>query len=481
MVKYRILNPIFFAIILMALTLSSCKDWLSIEPENDLIKEKFWTKTADVEGALAATYDAFRNGAINSFAWGEVRADLVVFGDQKGNYNRIASSDINPSNEAIRWTDYYKTINLANTLMYYDKVVFEKDKTFTQEMKDGIDAEALFLRSLSYFYLIRVWKDVPLVLEPSLSDTSSLFLRNISEKEVVQQIIKDLLVAKDLAYTTQYKNDAAHPGYFNGRANKYSIMTLLADVYLWDEQYQNCIDYCDSVSNSGLFSLEPSETWFNLYNPGNSPVESIFEIQYNDNLPDQENPLYEDFLFNNQISYGLITQSLFNIEDLRAQWGGIFKYLGITINNPVERSRSQRDGNFIYYRFADILLMKAEAATELNNFALANEMLRQTIERALLSHVEIVVKDDLRKAILDERGREFLMEGKRWFDLLRAAKRNNFAKKQIIIDMILAGADIKRQAVLKTKVFDTMSYYLPIAERDIQYNPNLKQNSFYNR
>jgi hypothetical protein len=382
MVKYRILNPIFFALILMALALSSCKDWLSIAPENDLIKEKFWTKKQDVDGALAATYDAFRDGAVKSFVWGELRADLVVFGSDKGNYNRIAASDINASNGEIKWENYYKTINLANTLMYYDKQVFEKDKTFTQKIKNGVDAEALFLRSLSYFYLVRVWKDVPLVLTPSISDTSKLFLKKTQEDTVVTQIINDLLIAKDLAYTTEYRNDAAHPGYFNGRANKYSIMALLADVYLWDQQYQKCIDYCDSVSNSGLFSLESSDNWFNIYYPGNSPREAIFEIQYNDKL-NQVNPLYNDFLFNDQITFGTITTSLFDREDLRL-FGGDLKYLATSVSggNVVGRSSSQRDGHFIYYRYADILLMKAEAATELNNLPLGNEMVKQTMERS---------------------------------------------------------------------------------------------------
>jgi len=92
-----------------------------------------------------------------------------------------------------------------------------------------------------------------------------------------------------------------------------------------------------------------------------------------------------------------------------------------------------------------------------------------------------LVKKDLRKALQDERGREFVVEGKRWFDLLRAAKRNHFENKQLIIDMILSGADIKQQAILRTKVYDTMSYYLPIPEHEIIYNQNLVQNPFYNR
>jgi hypothetical protein len=90
-------------------------------------------------------------------------------------------------------------------------------------------------------------------------------------------------------------------------------------------------------------------------------------------------------------------------------------------------------------------------------------------------------KVTLRDALLDEKGREFLFEGKRWFDLLRAAKRNKFQNKQIIIDMILSGADIKQQAILKTKVYDTLSYYLPIAERELIYNQNLVQNPYYDR
>ncbi|MGE5395044.1 MAG: RagB/SusD family nutrient uptake outer membrane protein [Candidatus Saccharibacteria bacterium] len=481
MVKYRIFNPLFLAVIMVAMTLSSCKDWLSITPENDLIKEKFWTKREDVDGALAATYNAFRSGAKKSFMYGEVRADLAVFGDQQADWNRIAASDINSTNGAINWKEYYKTINLANTLMYYDNEVLKRDKTFTQEMKDGVDAEALFLRSLSYFYLVRVWKDVPLVLEPSISDTTKLFLPKSTEKEVLHQIINDLLKAKDMAYTTQFQDK---PTYFKGRANKYSIMALLADVYLWDQQYQKCIDYCDSVKNTGLFSLETFDNWFNIYNPGNSMSESIFEIQFNDNLDNQENPMYDDLFFkSNQLTFGRIMTSILDKEDLRMIGSNkpIWKYIGVNYNSMVTRTSSQRDGHMIYYRYADILLMQAEAYTELGNLQMGNEMLRQTMERAGLSLVDLSIKDDLRKAILDERAREFIIEGKRWFDLLRAAKRNHFEKKQIIIDMILAGADIQRQAILRTKVFDTMSYYLPIPEHDLLYNPALKQNPFYDR
>lgn len=485
--KYRINRPITFAILLMTFVLSSCNDWLSIAPENDLIKEKFWTKREDVDGALAATYNAFRNAALQSFILGEVRADMVTFGDQFGNYQSIAGSDINPTNSAVNWQNYYKAINLANTLMFYNKQVFEKDKTFTQKMMDGVDAEALFIRSLSYFYLVRLWKEVPVVLEPSISDTSALFLSKSSEKVVINQIINDLLKAKDMAYTTEFRNDAVHPKYFNGRANKYAIMALLADVYLWDQQYQNAANYCDSITNTNLFSLEPYDTWFSLYNPGNSAKESIFEIQFDDNLESQENPMYYNLIVGSgstQMRPSVYYSSIFTKEDLRTcgVFGSIWKYAGVNLNSTVPRTSSQRDANIIYYRYADILMIKAEALTELNRLSEANELVRQVAERAGMVHVEIIVKEDLRKAVLNERAREFVIEGKRWFDILRAAKRNRFEKKQIIIDMILAKAsDVKMQAVLKTKVYDTMSYYLPIPEHELRYNPNLVQNPYYDR
>jgi len=488
MKKYNIYHPVNFAILLIAFSLSACKDYLTIAPENSLIKDKFWTKTDDVYSSLAATYNAFRDASLASFIWGELRADLVTFsGGATADYQKIAASDINPTNPKINWASYYKTINLANTLMYYDDAVFEKDKTFTQKMKDGVEAECLFLRSLSYFYLVRVWKDVPLVIEPSISDTANLYPAKSEEKVVIKQIIKDLLKAKDLAYTTEFRTDGSPEWSFYGRANKYAIMSLLADVYLWDEQYQNCINYCDSVTNSGLYALEDNSTWFNLYFPGNSPVEGIFELQFDDNLEGQENPIYYDLIKlpkggEMKLNTKNIT-TLFTKDDLRMMDANtpLWKWQGTDANTSVSRSGNQRSANFIYYRYADIVLMKAEAAIELDDYSTANTLIREIADRAGISYVDVTVKKDLRKALLDEKGREFVVEGKRWFDLLRGAKRNDFENKQLIIDMILSGADIKKQAVLRTKVYDTMSYYLPIQEHEIIYNQNLVQNPFYNR
>lgn len=481
---FKIKSSVIIAVILVIIGFSSCKDWLTVAPEDKLVKEKFWQKTDDVYSALSATYDAMRGASLNSLILGEVRADLITFsGSSVSNYVLIGQSNISPTNPAVNWEDYYKAINLANTLMYYNKDVYGKDQTFTKEMLDAVDGEALFIRSLAYFYLVRLWKDVPLVIQPSISDTNNIYIEKSKETAVTQQIIDDLLVAKDMVYTTEFKGK---PEFF-GRANKYAVMALLADVYLWREEYSKCIEYCDAIMGSGLYGLENNETFFRSFYPGNSEVESIFEFQYDDALDNQENPVYYNLItVYGATQCGLNSRNVNQIllrEDAR-NFGGrtaTWKYQGKDALGLINRTGTERDANWNLYRYADIMLMKAEASIELGDFETANALIRETLLRAGMPYEENFELETMRQALLDEKGREFLLEGKRWFDLLRAAKRDKFANKQIIINMILSGADIKQQAILRTKVYDTLSYYLPVAEHELIYNQNLVQSPYYDR
>ncbi len=286
-----------------------------------------------------------------------------------------------------------------------------------------------------------------------------------------------------MAYTTEFLGT----NYFYGRANRYSILALLADVYLWDEQYQKCIDACTEIENSGFYGLEPLESFFNVYYPGNSKVESIMEFQYDDDLESQDNPIYGQLIPTSGSPACEIDDNKLNMlmtkEDPRMfqGQGAVWKYAGKDALGLIPRTANERSANWIIYRYADVLFMRAEAEIELNHLGEANSYIREVPGRVGAEYQEVYIKEDLRQALLDERGAEFLLEGKRWFDLLRAAKRNNFANKQIIIEMILSGADVKQQAILKTKVYDTLSYYLPVLQRELDYNQNLEQNPYYDR
>jgi hypothetical protein len=274
-------------------------------------------------------------------------------------------------------------------------------------------------------------------------------------------------------------------------------MALLADVYLWNQQYQKSMDYCDSIINSGLFSLMPSDTWFTIYNPGNSN-ESIFELQcLDDGTADQINPLfkgiapsYATFINLNSGGSGLgFSKKFANLftdeSDIRTCNGNSpkWKYIGITVDGELTRSPvNQRDLNIIYYRYADVLLMKAEDLNELGRVSDALDYVTKTYERAVGQPITGTTdQTEMRSIILTERAKEFILEGKRWFDLLRTAKRNNFQNKKDLIQVILDNADARSQDVLRSKVNDTMMYYLPVPYNELQRNKNLTQNPFYER
>ena len=462
----------FLAIIILISVCSSCNDWIDIEPENALIKQEFWKTKSDLMSVLASAYDATRGTTEKSFNLGEVRADFIS--NDANDYYDIGINNISTTNGAVKWADYYKAINLANTVKYYAPIVSETDLTLTPEIVGEIDAEMVFLRSLNYFYLVRIWKDVPLVLNPTISDTVNFFTPKSNEAVVLKQIVSDLKNAIPRA-----SQDATE----KGRANKYAIQALLADVLLWNENYTECINYCDAIINSGLFGLEPIATWFSLYYPGNSQIESIFEIQYNDKLDQQENPIY--FSTSTYTNY-LDRMGFDQVIDIRycGGKGPFWKITGKdeTGSNSKRRTSNQYDANFIYYRYADILFIKAEALAELGNFDEANKLVQDIAERAGAIYTPMYSLNVFRSSLLAERGREFGAEGKRWFDVLRFAKKGNFKDTKFLKDMMLSKArDAQELAVIKTKVVDTMSYYLPIHEDELKFNRNLVQNPFYDR
>jgi starch-binding outer membrane protein, SusD/RagB family len=147
-----------------------------------------------------------------------------------------------------------------------------------------------------------------------------------------------------------------------------------------------------------MYDLEPTETMFNIYYPGNSPLESIIELQYNDALDNQENPLYNTLV---PVSGGggaeIDTRTLALImarEDLRhfQTKEAIWKYRGKDALGLVNRAQTERDANWIIYRYADIVLMQAEAAIELNNFDVANNWIRETFYEPVCLMKKILTK-----------------------------------------------------------------------------------------
>jgi len=140
--------------------------------------------------------------------------------------------------------------------------------------------------------------------------------------------------------------------------------------------------------------------------------------------------------------------------------------------------------HWFIYRYSDILLMEAEAYAWSNKGAEALQIINdlRLKRNALITTEEAPASDDPEKIseyILRERSREYAYEGKRWFDMLRIAKRNNYKQLYLMIAIIAEVAPVDRQQYIINKYRDTRSHYLPINQNDLILDKNLVQNPFY--
>lgn len=470
----------------------SCSDWMNLVPPQGLIREEYWHTKEDVEAVLMSAYESLRGLDATLFKLGEIRADLVT-GDkqQSTDDQKIMEGNIYPDNGLCNWASFYKVINFCNEVIKNAPEVQNVDDTFTDYQLQGFLSEAYFLRALTYFYLVRVFKDVPFITEPTETDDAEFYFSK-TDGDVILESIKN-----DLVDTRPYITTDGHPTIVEnkGRATKAAIDALLADIALWQFDYEAVIEHVTKIQTSNKYKLLLSSEWFELYFPGNS-IESIFELQFNDDL-NQKNGMYgiTEHDANNydpsdkaiQLFGKDYTRELIRGEDASIKKYGdddfiIWKYVGRAPDGNSSRPSSiEGSCNFIIYRYADVLLMKAEALSQLGRFNEALQILNVIRNRAdvpplSLANSEIAYED----AILEERALELAFEGKRWFDLLRMGRRNNFNRKTKLIDILVSNVPSTQKRILATKLTNPLGWYLPIYEDEIERNKNLVQNPYYN-
>lgn len=491
----------FYKISLLFLVFSSfisCDKHLDLKPEDGTVRQEFWNTKEDVQAAVIGCYGAMLNqppGVSDRpltdylFMWGELRADMVLPTEYASTDERdISRMNILATNPITSWAAVYRVINYCNTVLEFAPGVMEKDPTFKQEELDGYMAEALAIRSYLYFTLARTFGDVPLKLDATLSDTDNFQIPTSPQMDVLQQVASDLEEAESMAKTS-YGSNAQN----KGRFTKYSINAMQADVYLWLEDYSKAVDACNKVINSGNYALIPANnSWFNtVFAEGNSS-ESIFELQYSlNNL----SPFYDMFLEHPRYTASArVMEEVFGInfqdpleQDIRGDRASlvatnneIYKFTGLTEKH--RKGRGESDTHWFLYRYADVLLMKAEALNQLGDGEAALALVQQVRERA--NALEMTERNPTDKAgitdyILEERAREFAFEGKRWFDVLRNAKRNNYERLDILLTMAAYSAPSDLQQSILAKLRDPNSHYLPIYYYELYANKALEQNPFY--
>jgi hypothetical protein len=479
----------------------SCDEWLYLEPEDGIIREDFWKSEEDVHAAVMGCYASLLGNTSGTsgysipellFLWGEIRADMVLMYRLRTDFFYIMNGDILQDNGVCRWNQFYRTINFCNTILEFAESVRAIDPSFTAESLKQYESEVLALRALMYFYLTRTFDEVPVILSASTSDNQKFIVPKSPRGAVLNQIKSDLRLAEESAPVTYGDINSD-----KGRITKYTINAIQADVYLWCNQYDSCIIACDKVINSGRFGLVQSGAfWFStLYGTGNSS-EGIFELQFSQS---KLNPYYYMFKTNKYLMASPETLEEFfpfdeNIlpdsADIRGDGASykssdnytIWKYIGKDKNYI--RSQNESYAHFIVYRYAEILLFKAEALIQQGNAEDALSLIHMIRKRANASSntdIEGGTTDirSLTDFLLAERTREFAYEGKRWFDVLRIAKRNHYERKDIMINMVIRSAPIEKQITIINKYQDTLSHYLPIFYTELDANPELVQNPFY--
>ncbi len=486
-------------VLLMSLATLSCNDWLYLEPQDTIIVEEFWQSKEEVHSAAMGIYSSMiSDHPYLLFKWGEVRGEMV----KSNNYNDftyINNGDILPTLSLMKWAPLYRTINYCNNLLEKAPGVLELDDSFTQELLDQYRSEAYAIRGLMYFYLARYYGEVPLILEATLSDDQDLQVAKSKQSVIFKQIEADLAYAESLAVESfeDVEND-------KGRITKAAINAIQADLYLWTNDYDKSIEAADKVINSGKFGLVPfGEMWLNtLFHQTNS-IEGIFELQYSTQYL---NPFYTLFNYNRTFFANAdIMETYFPIDiylptdsaDIRGDRGSfrssrnykLWKYIGL--NRDEEKGDDEATSNFILYRYADVLLLKAEALAmrgDGDDYEQSLALIKKIRARAKASAVtqnildgEIITQQGLISYIVNERAREFMFEGKRWLDVLRNARRNNYERMDLIETMVISGAPYNRLQTILSKYQDTLSHYYPIPQSDINAGyPVLVQNPFYN-
>lgn len=515
----RLVHKTWFFLILVVLMISNvgCNKWLDIKPESEMVLEDYWQTESQATAVLAGCYKSLTSDACMSriVLWGEGRSDNVsTLNNSDEDLRKMVTFDLKPANVYCKWGAFYTVINNCNTFLYYAPGVLKVDKNFTQSKLDALTSEALTIRSLAYFYLVRAFRRVPWIDQPSINDKQNFYIPQSSDTFVIAKIIKDLNTA--LQYAPASYGSAQ---YDKGRVTKNAIRALLADVYLWNNQYSDCVLQCNQIiEDQNLQLVDSKSTLQDVFSTGNSS-ESIFELQFG---LSQNNQQFNNIVHNyygsidnvGQLSFSSFlysgTLSPFNYQmgatkessddsrykDFVLPVGDkylIFKYTGYqrvavssTLSTYVYRNSSV-PSNWILYRLADVILMKAEALVQMDrsdaDLQEAIQMLNITYLRSNTSSGTDSLrfetyqnKSNLASLVLRERQRELLFEGKRWFDLMRFARRAGNPGPLInFVAQKFSGSNSTQ--VGSKSIMDAL--YLPVNEDDLKANPKLTQNPYY--
>jgi hypothetical protein len=450
-------KPLLLA--LAVLSLASCDGLLDVEPTSTITNASYWQSPDDAVGTVNGMYNWFR-GEANSelFVWGAARSEVLSYGLQASEgRERYFENTMTPVDAGPGWLRLYTTMHEANLLIKnVPELEFEDEA-----QKNDILAQAYTMRAYLYFVMARTWGGVPLVTEPTQGfDPGSTFKERASVEEIFNQIKSDLDQALSL-----YPGDS-FPS-CRCRWSKPGANALKGNVYLWtakqrdggQEDLQTALNALQDVQDANVRLLEDFGDVFRYENKGNDEI--IMAVHFEEN---ESGGMYNDGMYirNDQILENLDEEA----KDILGVGGGLNRWApSETFRSQFTEDDSRKDESFveaysidqngdstyyasavtkfngtvingvrqflddvILYRYADVLLMIAEAKNALGmNPAEEINAVRQRAYGDDFPEHEFTSgsKEANNEAILQERLRELAFEGKRWWDLVRFGEAFN--------------------------------------------------------
>lgn len=490
----KLYKKIALVLLPLAFATVSCEDDLNLTPKSLIGANSFWNSQGDVEGGLRGMYSRFRNQTNNNlFYWGDARSELLGYGLQASQgLEAYFENTLTPINNSVDWKGLYTVLHDCNLLIQnIPGIKFDSETT-----KNDALAQAYTMRAYVYFLMVRVWGGVPIVTEPTSGfGTADSYKARNTREEVVAQIVADIQAASGL-----YSNN----DFTNGRSmwSKPSFSALKGNFYLWkakvmgggDNDLNTALTTLQSIQTADVELISDFDRIFRYDNKENSEI--LMAVHYEDlesgstfnsgiyirgdQIPANADPVAVDLLgtggglnrwapsevFRNQWN-DLDTRKnatfvLVNTDDGAGNYTEFYGSAVLKYRGFVESGSRKFMDDVILYRYADVLLMIAEAKNALGQDPTTEmNLVRERAYGANFAGHEFVngtkaANDD---AILQERLFELAFECRRWFDLLR------FDKAFDIVPSLVGQSD-------HLKLF-------PIDSETISKNSSIEQNPGY--
>jgi hypothetical protein len=482
----------YLAIAVLLLCGSCSESFLETQHPGTLTYDKFYETESDFQIALNACYLSLKGQVQNLIPINDLMTDNCFLNSLNSTFDtyQFDACTISSSSSTISnfWWVCYRSIALANLV-----ITRIEDSSVPEEVRKVFIAEARFIRAYSYFNLVRVFGGVP-KYETETEDLTVVYsVSRSTENEIYAFIISDLKAAKEVdSYRT-----AAHLAQAKGKVSTLSAKALLGKVYLQMHDYANAVtELRDLVINKPL-GLDLEEDLTKLYDADNPfDKEIILAINY-ERVGGQNSPFTYSTL--PKFSKGIlpnvtstdngdgsnniepVTYNQFADNDKRkaligsymvtGSAGGTYYYTKKYLD-PETTQAGLSAADFIILRYADVLLMYADALNNTGKTAEAYTYIQLVRNRAGLSALPAgYTKDQMNDALARERQLEFILEGDRWFDL---SYRGFPYLKQTL------NSFFPNSAYIKTAVIDDHEILFPLPFNQVKAKPDvLVQNEGY--